>query len=142
MKSPLENLDQAYAEKFGDNAQRSVIAKLIQAEEQGLAGSEASNRAAAEGRGIGGSGAAGNFIKDLGKGALQLSVLETLGLGNRILPTTGLGTADKDYYGWSIGDKFEARDLLPNFFKEAFMSNEYKGDMVIPYDEYINNPRL
>ena len=37
-----ENLEQAYLDALdsGDNAQRSVIAKLIQAEEQGLPGTQ------------------------------------------------------------------------------------------------------
>ena len=37
-------------------------------------------------------------LKDVAKGTAQFGI-ETLGLANRLLPTTGLGTADPDYYG-------------------------------------------
>ena len=90
-----------------DNALRSITSKVIQAEEQALAGSDAWNRAATEGRGIEGSEAAQSYIKDFGKVLTQIGVMETLGGINRVLPTTGLGTADPDYYGgidapWSV----------------------------------------
>ena len=76
MTSTLDDLYQAYADAAasGDNAKRSVIAKLIQSEEQEFAGSEASNMAAAEGRGITGSDAAQDYIKDFGKVLAQLGI--------------------------------------------------------------------
>jgi len=119
----------------GDNARRSTIKKFIDAEEQGLAGSEAWNRAAADhqlSEGIVQTDAAQEFAKDLGLGAIQWYGMEPLGMINRILPTidAGVSTADKDYYG------------IKDFIETAFVSSGYEGDMVIPYDEYINNPRF
>jgi hypothetical protein len=145
----IDDLYQAYADaaERGDNT--SIISQAIKAEEQGLAGSDAWNRAAADQKlpaGIVATDPAQEFVKDLGRGATQLG-LETVGGINRLMPALeqlGIedGTADKDYYGWSIGDEFTARDLMPNFFKEAFMSNDYEGGITIPIEQYSSNPRF
>ena len=139
----IENLDQAYLDALdsGDNAQRSVIAKLIQAEEQALPGSEAYNLAATEGRGIEGSEAAQSYIKDFGKVLTQIGVMETLGGINRVLPTTGLGTADPDYYG--------IIDAPASVFGHAIKSKlgidtkqEERGGITIPWEQFNANPRF
>ena len=139
----IENLDQAYLDALdsGDNAQRSVIAKLIQAEEQALPGSEAYNLAATEGRGIEGSEAAQSYIKDFGKVLTQIGVMETLGGINRVLPTTGLGTADPDYYG--------IIDAPASVFGHAIKSKlgidtkqEERSGITIPWGQFNANPRF
>ena len=138
-----DDLYQAYADatESGDNAKRSVISQLIKAEEQGLAGSEASNISAVEGRGIEGSDAAREYIKDFGKSLTQLGVMETVGTANRLLPTTGLGTADEDYYG--------LLDAPASVFGHAIKSKlgfdtnqEELGGITIPLEQYTSNPRF
>jgi hypothetical protein len=66
------------------------------------------------------------FTKDIGKGAVQFG-LESLGLINRLLPTTGMGTADPDYYGGY------------DFVKETFFPDEHEGGITIPLSEIQEN---
>tara|TARA_R110002020_G_scaffold470599_1_gene696634 strand:- start:129 stop:1250 length:1122 start_codon:yes stop_codon:yes gene_type:complete len=75
------------------------------------------------------------FFKDLGKGALQLG-METIGTVNRALPTTGLGTADEDYYG--------GIDAFNSMFSNAlgYGPDQEGQSLTIPYDQYISNPRF
>tara|TARA_R100000742_G_C4267426_1_gene85613 strand:- start:262 stop:1386 length:1125 start_codon:yes stop_codon:yes gene_type:complete len=77
-----------------------------------------------------------NFLKDLGKGAVQLIGAETLGLVNRALPTTGLGTADEDYYG--------GIDAFNSMFSNAlgYGPDQEGQSLTIPYDQYTSNPRF
>jgi hypothetical protein len=49
-------------------------------------------------------------------------------------------TADPDYYGWSIGDTAEWKDLLPNFWKEGLMETGYEGGITIPLSEIQEKP--
>jgi len=124
-----------------DNALRSITSKVIQAEEQGLPGSEAYNLAATEGRGIEGTDAAQEYIKDFGKVLTQIGVMETLGGINRVLPTTGLGTADPDYYG--------IIDAPASVFGHAIKSKlgidtkqEERSGITIPWGQFNANPRF
>jgi len=138
MTSTLDDLYQAYADAAasGDNAKRSVIAKLIQSEEQEFAGSEASNMAAAEGRGITGSDAGKDFFKDLAKGATQLS-LETLGGINRLMPRDDPSGEPSDYYGL-----IDAPSTLFSHALGFSGDQEELGGLTIPTDQFLSNDRF
>ena len=138
----IDDLYQAYADATasGDNAKRSVISKLIQSEEQGLAGSEASNIAAAEGRGIEGTEAAGKYIKDFGKVLSQLAI-ETGGGINRLLPRNDPSGEPSDYYGLIDAPASVFGHAIKS--KLGFDTNQEElSGMTIPVNEYINNPRF
>ena len=138
MTSTLDDLYQAYADAAasGDNAKRSVIAKLIQSEEQEFAGSEASNMAAAEGRGIEGSGAAQDYIKDFGKVMAQLGI-ETLGGINRLMPRDDPSGEPSDYYGL-----IDAPSTLFSHALGFSGDQEELGGLTIPTDQFLSNDRF
>ena len=78
-------------------------------------------------------------LEDVSKGAMQLG-LETAGIINRLFPRDDPSGESSDYYGWSIGDTAEWKDLLPNFIKEGMMETGYEGGITIPLSEINNNP--
>jgi len=140
MKSPLENLDQAYIDALdsGDNAQRSVIAKLIQAEEQALPGSQV-HQQELEDQGYTTGGHGDKILRDAAKGAWQFGVMDTAGIMSRTLPFAGTEDQGSKYYGWNIGDEFTAKDLIPSFLKEGFWPDEHEGGMTMPWSEFTKN---
>ena len=136
----IEDLYQAYADatESGDNAQRSVIAKLIQAEEQVLPGSQA-HQQELEDQGYTTGEHGDKILRDAAKGAWQFGVMDTLGIMSRTLPFAGTEDQGSQYYGWNIGDEFTAKDLIPAFLKEGFWPDEHEGGMTMPWSEFTKN---
>ena len=135
----IDDLYQAYADasERGDNT--SIISQAIKAEEQGLAGSDAWNRAAADHElpaGIVATDPAQEYIKDFGKVMTQLG-LETAGGINRLMPRDDPSGESSDYYGLI--------DAPATTFAHALglsADQDKVNNLVIPKDQFESNDRF
>ena len=140
-ENTIDNLYQNYVDALdsGDDSRRFLIQQEL----------EAADTRGDEFLGIGGLDPeatqkyknAQEYIKDFGKVLTQIGVMETLGGINRVLPTTGLGTADPDYYG--------IIDAPASVFGHAIKSKlgidtkqEERSGITIPWGQFNANPRF
>jgi len=67
--------------------------------------------------------------------------METVGAANRLLPTTGLGTADEDYYGLIDAPASVFGHAIKS--KLGFDTNQEElGGITIPLEQFTSNPRF
>ena len=120
----------------GDRSRMSVINQLIKAEEQGLAGSKAWNRAAADHQLPEGTvPEQPDLLKGAVPGWVSGMTVDNLGIMNRML--------DIDYmFGRGDDPDRGFYDYFANTFKGAISGEHDKGEMFISYEELEARPDL
>ena len=132
----IDDLYQAYADaaERGDNT--SIISQAIKAEEQGLAGSDAWNRAAANHQLPEGTiPEQSDLIKGSAPGLISGLTVDNLGMLNRLI--------DIDYLAGEGDDPDRGVwDYFANTYKGAISGEDEQGEMFISLEELDNNPNL
>ena len=119
----------------GDNSRRSTIKKFIDAEEQGLAGSEAWNRAAADHQLPEGTIPDTSFESGFTPGLISGLTVDNLGMLNRAVDWDMLEFKGDDPNRGLI-------DYFSNTFKGAFSGEDQPGEMFISWEELEARPDL
>ena len=125
------DLEKAYLEALdnNDNARLSVISKLMQAEDQGLAGSDAWREASQRGNPNYGDG----FLTSAVPGVVSSVVTDTLGAVNVLNPL---------YVGEGESEDYGPINYFGDVFSGAISGKTPKGEMFISNEEIMANPNL
>ena len=125
------DLEKAYLEALdnNDNARLSVISKLMQAEDQGLAGSDAWREASQRGNPNYGNG----FLTSAVPGVVSSVVTDTLGAVNVLNPL---------YVGEGESEDYGPINYFGDVFSGAISGETPKGEMFISHEDLEANPNI
>jgi len=113
-----------------DNALRSITSKVIQAEDQGLPGTQKwlEESAALRGGELG-STTDSKFLQSYVPGIISSMTTDTAGILNRLIDIPGLNRGDSSLYG-------------PKDYYDTTFGTAHEGEMVIPLDQVFANPNF